>query len=172
MSVLNVAINSHPTFDEAIRFASIRAIYVDRKPVTTIYIINSCPRVMSEMGNRTRHHRRWWLLVSPRRIIARVYVPVLLKRWTYRLIRRTDLTLIDTSWNFPMYESTFPMQFAWFSAHTRTISRAVLNLEAKMCQTFAELFANIPNDSNIACVSRNVKVRISKHIWLKYKRNF
>jgi len=83
-------ISSRLTFDEAIRFASIRAIYVDRKPATTIYIINGRSRVISEMGNGVRQHRWWWLRVSPRRIIARVYVPVLLKRWTYRLIRRTD----------------------------------------------------------------------------------
>lgn len=44
-------INSRPTFDEAIRFASIRAIYVDRKPATTIYIINGRSRIISEMGN-------------------------------------------------------------------------------------------------------------------------
>lgn len=47
-------INSRPTFDEAIRFASMRAIYVDRKPATTIYIINGRPRVISEMGNGAR----------------------------------------------------------------------------------------------------------------------
>lgn len=34
--------------------ASIRAIYVDRKPATTIYIINGRPRVISEMGNGAR----------------------------------------------------------------------------------------------------------------------
>jgi len=44
-------ISSRLTFDEAIRFASIRAIYVDRKPSTTIYIINGRPRVISEMGS-------------------------------------------------------------------------------------------------------------------------
>jgi len=34
--------------------ASMRAIYVDRKPATTIYIINGRPRVISEMGNGAR----------------------------------------------------------------------------------------------------------------------
>jgi len=127
-------ISSRLTFDEAIRFASIRAIYVDRKPATTIYIINDRPRVISEMGNGVRQHRWWWLRVSPRRIIARVYVSVLLKRWTYRLIRRTDPTLIDASRNFPMDGSTFSTQFAWFAARARITSRSRgENTRAKHC---------------------------------------
>lgn len=62
-------INSHPTFDEAIQIGSIRAIYVDRKPATTIYIINGRPTIISETGSGNTNDDDY---VSPWRIIARL----------------------------------------------------------------------------------------------------